>query len=68
MKHETEDYYIVASDPFGRRVQSLLPACGDVVLVDAASNMDRTDKKLFNLVMGECPNLGQVTNTGRNIL
>ena len=39
-------------DPFCRRVHENLPQAGDIVLVDATSNLDRHDTKLFHMV---CP-------------
>ena len=43
---------IAIVDPFMRRVHETVPQSGDIVLVDATSNLDRNDSKLFHLV---CP-------------
>ena len=51
-QYESGDYFIAASDPFGRRVQSLLPACGDVILVDATSNMN--GRKIIQFYCAKC--------------
>ena len=48
---ESGDYYISVVDSFARRVHAMLPACGDIALVDASSNIDRSDAKLFNFVV-----------------
>ena len=39
-------------DPFMRRVHETIPQSGDIVFMDATSNLDRNDSKVFHLV---CP-------------
>ena len=41
-----------ACDAFFRRVHENLSQAGDIILVDATSNLDRQDTKLFHIV---CP-------------
>ena len=41
-------------DPFMRRVHKIIPQAGDLVLIDATSNLDRNDTKLVHLV---CPSV-----------
>ena len=41
-------------DPFMRRVHQIIPQAGDLVLIDATSNLDRNDTKLVHLV---CPSV-----------
>ena len=41
---------IVICDPFMRRVHAVIPQSGDLVLLDATSNLDRSDSKLFHFV------------------
>ena len=43
---------IVIVDPFMRRVHSTIPQSGEIVMVDATSNLDRNDTKLFHFM---CP-------------
>ena len=43
---------IAICDNFSRRVHQHLPQAGDIVLVDATSNLDRHDTKLFHII---CP-------------
>ena len=43
---------IAIVDPFMRRVHETVPQSGELVLIDATSNLDRNDSKLFHLV---CP-------------
>ena len=41
---------VVICDPFMRRVHSTIPQCGDLLLLDATSNLDRSDSKLFHFI------------------
>ena len=41
---------VVIVDPFMRRVHQNVPQAGDVLLMDATSNLDRSDTKLFHLM------------------
>ena len=41
---------IVIVDPFMRRVHKYVPQSGDLLLMDATSNLDRSDTKLFHLM------------------
>ena len=43
---------IVIVDPFMHRVHQTMPQSGDIVMIDATSNLDRNDSKLFHIV---CP-------------
>ena len=43
---------IAIVDPFMHRVHKTVPQCGELVFIDATSNLDRCDTKLFHLV---CP-------------
>ena len=43
---------VVIVDPFMYRVHQTMPQSGDIVMVDATSNLDRNDSKLFHIV---CP-------------
>ena len=43
---------IIIVDPFMRRVHSYIPQAGEIVMVDATSNLDRLDTKLFHFM---CP-------------
>ena len=49
---ETGDVIVAICDDFCRRVHETVPQAGDIVLVDATSNLDRHDTKLFHLI---CP-------------
>ena len=49
---DTGDVIMAVCDDFCRRVHETVPQAGDIVLVDATSNLDRHDTKLFHLV---CP-------------
>ena len=51
---QTEDgeSVVVICDPFMHRVHSMVPQSGELVLVDATSNLDRNDTKLIHVV---CP-------------
>ena len=49
---DTGETVIAVCDPFMRRVHGTIPQCGNIVLIDATSNLDRNDSKLFHLV---CP-------------
>ena len=46
------DTVVAICDHFCRRVHEHLPQAGDIVLVDATSNLDRQDTKLFHFI---CP-------------
>ena len=43
---------IAIADPFMHRVHKTVPQSGEIIMIDATSNLDRTDCKLFHLV---CP-------------
>ena len=43
---------IAIVDPFMHRVHTTVPQSGEIIMIDATSNLDRTDSKLFHLV---CP-------------
>ena len=45
---------VVITDPFMHRVHATIPQCGEVVFIDATSNLDRNDTKLFHLM---CPSV-----------
>ena len=49
---EKGETVVAVVDPFMRRVHGNIPQCGEIVLIDATSNLDRNDVKLFHLV---CP-------------
>ena len=51
---EAGETAIAIVDPFMRRVHETVPQSGELVLVDATSNLDRNDSKLFHLV---CPSV-----------
>ena len=41
-------------DPFMRRVHQTIPQSGELILMNATSNLDRNEMKLFHLM---CPNV-----------
>ena len=43
---------IAICDPFQRRVHKMIPQSGDLLMMDATSNVDRSDTKIFHLM---CP-------------
>ena len=43
---------VVICDPFMHRVHAMVPQSGELVLIDATSNLDRNDTKLIHIV---CP-------------
>ena len=43
---------VAVVDPFMRRVHSTVPQSGEIVMVDATSNLDRGDSKVFHFI---CP-------------
>lgn len=47
---ETEQTVVVILDPFMKRVHTILPQSAEIVFIDATSNLDRTDMKLFHLI------------------
>ena len=49
---QTEDgqTVVVIIDRFMRRVHSMVPQAGDMLIMDATSNIDRSDTKLFHLM------------------
>ena len=49
---EQGETIVAVCDAFSRRVHENLPQAGDIILVDATSNLDRQDTKLFHIV---CP-------------
>ena len=51
---EAGETAIAIVDPFMRRVHETVPQSGEMVLIDATSNLDRQDSKLFHLV---CPSV-----------
>ena len=46
----TGETVVVICDPFMRRVHRTIPQCGDLLLLDATSNLDRSDSKLFHFI------------------
>ena len=46
------DTCIAICDPFQRRVHQMIPQSGDLLMLDATSNVDRSDSKIFHLM---CP-------------
>ena len=49
---ESGETVIAVVDPFMHRVHDVVPQSGEIVLIDATANLDRSDSKLFHLV---CP-------------
>ena len=53
-------------DPFMRRVHRIIPQCAELILIDATSNLDRSDMKLVHLitpsVIGGLP-VGEILTT-----
>ena len=49
---EQGETIVAVCDAFSRRVHENLPQAGDIILVDATSNLDRQDTKLFHIL---CP-------------
>ena len=49
---QTDEATVAICDLFSRRVHVKLPEAGDIILVDATSNLDRQDTKLVHIV---CP-------------
>ena len=47
-----EQTVVVIIDAFMRRVHTSVPQSGDLLIMDATSNLDRSDTKLFNII---CP-------------
>ena len=43
---------VAICDPFMRRVHKMIPQSGELVMMDATSNVDRSDTKIFHLM---CP-------------
>ena len=43
---------IAICDPFQRRVHKIIPQSGDLLMMDATSNVDRSDSKIFHIM---CP-------------
>ena len=41
---------VVICDPFMRRVHKMIPQSGDLLFLDATSNLDRSDSKLFHFM------------------
>ena len=50
---ETGETVIAIVDPFMHRVHKTIPQSGELVLVDATSNLDRNDTKLFHLCVSK---------------
>ena len=50
---ETGETIVAVCDPFMQRVHETIPQSGEIVMMDATSNLDRGDTKVFHLV---CPN------------
>ena len=46
----TGETVVVICDPFMRRVHKMIPQSGDLVFLDATSNLDRSDSKLFHFM------------------
>ena len=44
------DTIVAVCDSLSRRVHEILPQAGDIVYVDATSNLDRQDSKLVKLM------------------
>ena len=57
---QTEDgqTVIIIIDRFMRRVHSMVPQSGDMLIMDATSNIDRSDAKLFRLMCYWRPSTG----------
>ena len=49
---EQGETIVAVCDLFSRRVHENIPQAGDIILVDATSNLDRQDTKLVHIV---CP-------------
>ena len=49
---ETGETIVVICDEFNRRVHENIPSAGDILIMDATSNLDRMDTKIFHLM---CP-------------
>ena len=45
---------VAICDPFMRRVHHIIPQSSELILIDATSNLDRNDTKLFHLI---CPSV-----------
>ena len=48
----TGETIVAICDSFTRRVHENIPALGDMLIMDATTNLDRNDTKLFHLM---CP-------------
>ena len=57
---QTEDgqTVIIIIDRFMCRVNSMVPQSGDMLIMDATSNIDRSDAKLFRLMCSWRPSTG----------
>ena len=49
---ENGETCIAICDPFQKRVHKMIPQSGDLMMMDATSNVDRSDTKIFHLM---CP-------------
>ena len=49
---DTGETCIAICDPFQKRVHKMVPQSGDLMMMDATSNLDRSDTKIFHLM---CP-------------
>ena len=47
----SRDIVVAICDIFCQRVHEFVPQAGDIVLMDATSNLDRHDTKLFHLMI-----------------
>ena len=52
VQSSTGETVVAIVDPFMRRVHETIPQSGDIVFMDATSNLDRNDSKVFHFV---CP-------------
>ena len=66
VQNEDGHFYIIILDPLTLRVHQMLPSSGDIALLDATSNLDRVDSKLFRFLTvspsGGLP-LGQIVTS-----
>ena len=47
---ENGQYYVICCEPMSRRAHEMLPASGDIVLIDSTSSLDNHDSKFFRLL------------------
>ena len=53
MQYETGDFIVAVCDPLSSRVHEVIPAAGDICFVDATSNCDLQDTKIFRFITDE---------------